>query len=323
MNWVMDRDALSQRMGRRGLRRGRRAHHSADGAGQKLPTSTRSRRRATAGASPKAKAEMAKSKYANSNGVCTDKTCKGVLLITDVRAVDKRCCRRPVERGEDRHHLHGPRSVNGAYPVIQTTSKNIPISTRPRWFKDYADPSTFFDPLFNGTSIIPSGNTNYALLGLKPVTGESARSHREHERTSPASTAGRSCAAKLTGNSRTNCYAALDKVADDEGRAVDPVHVGQDGHDSRARTSRSGTSTRTPASLRWRTSPSSRELAEERTNRAGPLGAPLSSTFYSAMLLYIVRRTVWAISRRPHRPPAHVRGLLPAAGRRSGASLRR
>ena len=31
------------------------------------------------------------------------------------------------------------RRVNGAYPVIQTTSKNIPISTRPRWFKDYAD----------------------------------------------------------------------------------------------------------------------------------------------------------------------------------------
>ena len=40
-----------------------------------------------AGSLAKAKAEMAKSKYANSNGVCTDKACKGVLLITDVRAV--------------------------------------------------------------------------------------------------------------------------------------------------------------------------------------------------------------------------------------------
>ncbi len=52
--------------------------------------------------------------------------------------------------------------------MIQTPSKNIPISTRPRWGKDYADPSTFIGPLFDGRNIIPSGNTNYALVGLTP-----------------------------------------------------------------------------------------------------------------------------------------------------------
>ena len=41
------------------------------------------------GSVAKARAEMAKSKYANSEGVCTAKECKNVLLVTDVRAVDK------------------------------------------------------------------------------------------------------------------------------------------------------------------------------------------------------------------------------------------
>jgi hypothetical protein len=41
------------------------------------------------GSVARARAEMKLSKYANSNGVCTAKECKGVLLITDVRAVDK------------------------------------------------------------------------------------------------------------------------------------------------------------------------------------------------------------------------------------------
>ena len=83
--------------------------------------------------------------------------------------------------------------------MIQTTSKNIPISTRPRWFKDFADPSTFVDPLFKGTSIIPSGNTNYALVGLKPsqvkplgITGNTKnvpsidKAGRQVRRSSPA-----------------------------------------------------------------------------------------------------------------------------------------
>jgi hypothetical protein len=61
------------------------------------------------------------------------------------------------------------RSVNGAYPVIQTPSKNVPTSERPGWGKDYADASTFFNALFASTSIIPSGNTNYSLVGLTPA----------------------------------------------------------------------------------------------------------------------------------------------------------
>ena len=101
--------------------------------------------------------------------------------------------------------------VNGAYPVIQTTSKNIPISTRPRWFKDYADASTFIDPLFKGANMIPSGNTNYALVGLKPsqvkelgVTGST--------KNVPSIDKASEICGKLTGNARLSCYALIDKT---------------------------------------------------------------------------------------------------------------
>ena len=83
------------------------------------------------------------------------------------------------------------RSVNGAYPVIQTTSKNVPISNRPRWGKDYADPSTFIDPLFDGANIIPTGNTNYSLVGLTPAQAESARRQGNRQQRAEHRQAGR------------------------------------------------------------------------------------------------------------------------------------
>ena len=91
-----------------------------------------------------------------------------MLLIADVRAVDKAML--PVIQSSAKKIgiTFTVRTVNGAYPAIQTTSKNVPISQRPRWVKDYADPSTFIDPLFNGANIIPTGNTNYSLIGMKP-----------------------------------------------------------------------------------------------------------------------------------------------------------
>ena len=44
----------------------------------------------------------------------------------------------------------------------------MPFSERPSWGKDYADPFTFFGELFDSGAIIPSGNTNYSLVGLTP-----------------------------------------------------------------------------------------------------------------------------------------------------------
>ena len=79
MNWVMDRNALRKAWGGAVVRRRSPSTSSRlDGAAREAErTTTRSRRRATAGSVAKAKAEMAKSKYANSSGVCTDKAVQG------------------------------------------------------------------------------------------------------------------------------------------------------------------------------------------------------------------------------------------------------
>ncbi len=211
MNWIMDRNALTKAWG---------GAVSGVAAGGVIPPTVLHGKLANyypfktpgnAGSLAKAKAEMAKSKYATSNGVCTDKACKGVLLITDVREVDKLILPTVQADAAKIGITFTSRSVNGAYPVIQTTSKNIPISTRPRWFKDYADPSTFIDPLFKSTSLIPSGNTNYALVGLRPSQVKALGITGSTKNIPSIDKMADNCG-KKTGNPRYNCFAAVDKV---------------------------------------------------------------------------------------------------------------
>ena len=102
------------------------------------------------------------------------------------------------------------RSVNGAYPVIQTSSNNTPISERPRWGKDYADPVTFFEPLFYGANIIPTGNTNYSLVGLTPAQATTLKVTGDEQRAARSTRASTKCAATI-GDARPACYAALDR----------------------------------------------------------------------------------------------------------------
>jgi ABC-type transport system substrate-binding protein len=155
---------------------------------------------------------MAKSKYSTSKGVCTAKECKGVLLITDVRAVDTLILPIVQANAAKIGITFTARRVNGAYPVIQTTSKNIPISTRPRWFKDFADASTFIGPLFQGSSIIPSGNTNYALVGLKPGQAKSLGVKGNIKNVPSIDKLANKCLTLPLGNARDTCYAQIDKV---------------------------------------------------------------------------------------------------------------
>ena len=153
MNWVMDRNALRKAWG--GPIAGEIAEHIIP----ELPDRREAEElRAVQdaggrGSVAKAKAEMKHSKYANAGGVCSAKQCKGVLLIQDVRTADKGIL--PVVQASAAKIgiTFTVRTVTGAYPTIQTVSNNIPISTRPRWGKDYADPSTFIDPLFVGANI--------------------------------------------------------------------------------------------------------------------------------------------------------------------------
>jgi hypothetical protein len=104
------------------------------------------------------------------------------------------------------------RQINGAYTTIQTTNKNVPISERPGWGKDYADASTFFAELFNGQAIIPSGNTNYSLVGVTPALNTSKKLGLTGNLNNVPSVDAdiNACQAKL-GQDRINCWEGLDK----------------------------------------------------------------------------------------------------------------
>ena len=105
------------------------------------------------------------------------------------------------------------RPINGAYTTIQTTNKNIPFSERPGWGKDYADPYTFFGELFDSRAIIPSGNTNYSLVGITPADQhvEEARRDGQPERASRRSTPTSTPARRSSARHRTTCWENLDK----------------------------------------------------------------------------------------------------------------
>ena len=211
MNWVMDKEALRKAWG--GAVAGEIAQHILPNPLLlgKLNGFQPYKTKGDRGNLAKARAEMKKSKYANNNGVCTAKECKGVLMISDVRQADKGTT--PVIQAGARKLgiTFTVRTVNGAYPVIQTTARNIPLSNRPRWFKDYADPSTFIDPLFVGANIIPTGNTNYALVGLKP--GQAAQlGIKGNVNNIPSIDNLADACQKKIGSARVTCYAGIDRV---------------------------------------------------------------------------------------------------------------
>ena len=209
MNWVMDKEALRKAWG--GPVAGEIAQHIIPNPMLlgKLNGFQPYKTPGDRGNVAKARAEIKKSKYANSNGVCSAKECKGVLLISDVRAVDKLTLPVIQAAASKIGITFTIRTVNGAYPVIQTPSKNIPISNRPRWFKDYADPSTFVDPLFN--NILEAGNTNYSLVGLTPTQAEQYGIKGNIDDVPSVATLANRCA-RLIGNARVTCYAQVDRV---------------------------------------------------------------------------------------------------------------
>ena len=212
MNWFLDREAMRRAWG--GPVSGVVAEHVIPNSmlANKLAGFHPFKTVGDRGNVNKARAEMRKSKYANSGGVCSAKECKNVLLVTDVRAVDKLTL--PiVQAGAAKLGItFAARSVNGAYPVIQTTSRNVPISNRARWFKDFADASTFIGPLFDGRNIIPSGNTNYALVGLKPSQVKSLGVKGTTKGIPSIDKLNDRCSKLPLGSARTNCFAGIDKV---------------------------------------------------------------------------------------------------------------
>jgi peptide/nickel transport system substrate-binding protein len=169
MNYLMDKPALVQAWG--GPTYGKVAHHIVPDTlfnnqlSEYDPYATPGDR----GSVAKAKAAMKGSKYDTAgNGTCSAAACKNIYLLADTRLVDSKLV--PVMEADARKigitfKVH---TINGAYPTLQTPSKDVAVSERPGWGKDYADALTFFAPLFDGRTIIPNGNTNYALVGITP-----------------------------------------------------------------------------------------------------------------------------------------------------------
>ncbi len=117
----------------------------------------------------KAQAEMKQSKYdTKKTGMCDAPACKNLVMIN--RNVTPWTDLEPVVVSSLAKIGIGvkPRELasSAAYTTIQTVKNKIPIALNAGWGKDYADASTFFIPLMAGTSIIPTGNTNYALVGM-------------------------------------------------------------------------------------------------------------------------------------------------------------
>ncbi|MCB0882434.1 MAG: hypothetical protein KDC33_09505 [Thermoleophilia bacterium] len=124
----------------------------------------------SAGDVEKAKEEMKQSAYdTNKDGICDAPQCKGIVYlnrnygayakITPILTQNAAA----IGLGLDVKELPtGP-----AYETLQTVKNQVPIATNARWGKDYPDATTFA-VLFDGRNILPTGNTNYSLVGMTP-----------------------------------------------------------------------------------------------------------------------------------------------------------
>jgi peptide/nickel transport system substrate-binding protein len=117
----------------------------------------------------KAQAEMKQSKYdTNKDGLCDAAACKNLVMInrnvtpwTDLEPVVVSSLNKIGIQVKPREL-----ATSAAYTTIQTVKNDIPIALNAGWGKDYADAFTFASPLFGSSSIIATGNVNYALVGL-------------------------------------------------------------------------------------------------------------------------------------------------------------
>jgi ABC-type oligopeptide transport system substrate-binding subunit len=109
-------------------------------------------------------------------------------------------------------------ATSAAYTTIQTVKNNIPIALNAGWGKDYADAYTFAAPLFGGPSIISTGNTNYALVGLTPAKAAEVGAKIPAGVTIPSVDSAIADCEKIqaTDPARTTCWANFDKTVMDQ-----------------------------------------------------------------------------------------------------------
>jgi len=219
MNWIIDKAALQQADG--GPVAGAIANHIVPDSmfGNQLAGYLPYKTPGNHGSVAKAKAAMMGSVYdTNHDGMCDASACKNVLLVSDARAIDPSMTATIQQDARKIGITFSVRTINGPYPTIQTVAKNVPISDRPVFGSDYADAETFFGPVFDGRTIIPTGNLNYSLIGITPSQCKALKVTGDCKPYDPETGLGvpdidsrlGTCAARI-GAARTACYENLDR----------------------------------------------------------------------------------------------------------------
>ena len=169
VNWVLDRQAIQQAEG--GAQTVQLATHAIPptvlngrlGADYNPYASQGNR-----GDEAKAREEVRQSPYdRDKDGRCDAAACRDLVFLTpnetpytEVEPI--------VQQGLAKLGIAvKPRelALGGVFTTSQTVANKIPL-VQAGWAKDYADPITFAAPLFGSSSIIATGNTNHAMIGL-------------------------------------------------------------------------------------------------------------------------------------------------------------
>jgi peptide/nickel transport system substrate-binding protein len=163
----------------------------------------------------KAKELMKQSKYdSNKDGVCDAKACSNLVMInrnvapwTNMEPVVVSSLEKIGIKVKAREL-----ASSAAYTTIQTVKNLIPIALNAGWGKDYPDAYSFAGVLFTKDAIIPTGNTNYALLGLDQAKASELGVKTPSGAQIPNLDADvNTCQETTDLNQRFTCFADLDK----------------------------------------------------------------------------------------------------------------
>ena len=164
------------------------------------------------GSLAKARAEMAKSRYATRNGVCVARACKHVffspLFDTPLYSAGTRMT--PiVEKAAQSLGItlvkHGRE-----FDRLFTPSNDISLAPNVDWTSDFADAATFVDRQFSGRRIDPKQNFDFSLVGITP-TQATRLGVKGDVKGAPSVDRDIAKCSALGGSPRLDCYAQLDR----------------------------------------------------------------------------------------------------------------
>jgi peptide/nickel transport system substrate-binding protein len=159
-----------------------------------------------------AQAEMALSKYdSDGDGVCDDPVCDQVLTVTD--EADPY----PEQAALISENL-APLGITldikqfergTMYDLVNDPAAQVPFGLAPGWGKDYANATTFAEPLFGNASIGPDSCCNYSLVGATP---EQLQGFGYEVTEVPSVDEEIDACEPLIGDEQTQCWAELDEL---------------------------------------------------------------------------------------------------------------